>query len=385
VFERRFAGELPPKHHLASRDADGRLRYEECLTRAGFDGPYSILYRIERPHLMRPLGTTSKPLIASQAASHSLRRRHFRSQDLPSAGTASNSRVALLFNDDLVLSVSKPVASDDGYFVNAEGDELLFILDGRGIIRSPFGDLHYAQGDYVMLPKGVLHRVVVDSGSAHWLSIESRSGIGIPGRFRNPVGQLRMDAPYCHRDFRVPEFKGPQDEHIREVTVRRDHAEHRFEIPHSPLDAVGWDGAVYPWAFHISNFQPRVSSVHLPPTWHGTFESPAALICSFVPRPLDFHPQAVACPYPHSSVDIDEVIFYVAGSFSSRRGVDSGSLSLHPAGIPHGPHPGRYEASIGAKYTEELAVMLDCTARLNTTSEASTIEDAAYEDSFHAQ
>jgi homogentisate 1,2-dioxygenase len=206
--------------------------------------------------------------------------------------------------------------------------------------------------------------------------------VGIPSRFRNPAGQLRMDAPYCHRDFKRPRFHGPLDEALREVVVKRGTQRQRFAYAHNPLDVVGWDGCVYPWGFPILNFQPRVSSVHLPPTWHGTFEAPGALICSFVPRPLDFHPEAVPCPYAHTSADVDEVLFYVDGDFSSRTGVSRGSLTLHPGGVPHGPHPGRYEASIGVQRTEELAVMLDCSSRLYATSLAASIEDDGYESSF---
>jgi homogentisate 1,2-dioxygenase len=191
-----------------------------------------------------------------------------------------------------------------------------------------------------------------------------------------------MDAPYSHRDFRRPEFRGPIDEGIREQVVRRGRRFHGFTLARSPLDVVGWDGTVYPWAFPILNFQPRVGLVHLPPTWHGTFAARGALICSFVPRVVDFHPEAIPCPYPHSSVDVDEVIYYVSGHFTSRRGIGPGSVSFHPAGIPHGPHPGAYEASRGQTRTDELAVMLDCMLPLRPTRAAETVEDRTYQDSF---
>jgi homogentisate 1,2-dioxygenase len=179
-------------------------------------------------------------------------------------------------------------------------------------------------------------------------------------------------------------FRGPLDEGIRDVVVKRGGAYHGLRHRHSPLDVVGWDGTVYPWAFPILAFQPRVSSVHLPPTWHGTFAARGALVCSFVPRPLDFHPDAVPCPYPHSSVDVDEVLYYVSGDFASRRGVGPGSITLHPAGVPHGPHPGKYEASVGAKRTEEIAVMLDCHRPLSRTEDAASVEDTGYDESFAA-
>lgn len=228
-----------------------------------------------------------------------------------------------------------------------------------------------------------MHRFLLAPGTPqHWLVTECHGGLHVPHQFRNGLGQLRMDAPYCHRDFVRPTFEGPRDEGIREIVVKRRNRFHGFTVPHSPLDVVGWDGTVYPWVFPILRFQPRVSSVHLPPTWHGTFAARGALICSFVPRLTDFHPEAVPCPYPHSSVDVDEIIFYVRGNFTSRRGVAPGSISFHPSGIPHGPHPGSYEKSIGHSRTDELAVMLDCAKPLDPTPAALGIEDAGYHDSF---
>jgi homogentisate 1,2-dioxygenase len=290
----------------------------------------------------------------------------------------------LLFNDDVAIGTMKPTVDDPSYSVNADGDELLFVLSGGGAVRSVFGDLPFSAGDYVCIPRGVLHRVVLAGGPIDALSIECKGGVGIPRQWRNEVGQLRMDAPYSHRDFRRPTFRGPVDEGIRELVVKRGDVYHGFSYPHSPLDVVGWDGAVYPFAFPILAFQPRVSSVHLPPTWHGTFAARGALVSSFVPRPLDFHPDAIPCPYPHSSVDIDEVVYYASGNFTSRRGIAPGSVTFHPAGIPHGPHPGRYEGSIGERRTEELAVMLDCEKPLVPTAQARNIEDAGYEASFSA-
>ncbi len=219
--------------------------------------------------------------------------------------------------------------------------------------------MRFEQDDYVFVPKGLAHRFVPDDAPQYWLTVECHGGLWLPKQWRNEVGQLRMDAPYCHRDFRRPEFEGPRDEGIRDVVVKRGGRFHGFRQPHSPLDVVGWDGTVYPWAFPILNFQPRAGLVHLPPTWHGTFAARGALICSFVPRVVDFHPEAIPCPYPHSSVDVDELLFYCRGNFTSRKGVGPGSISHHPPGIPHGPHPGSYEKSIGTARTDELAVMID--------------------------
>jgi homogentisate 1,2-dioxygenase len=375
VIDHVSHGELPPKHHLALRDAAGTLRYEHCLTRSGFDGPYTIAYHVNRPQALAYEATQES--LPRKAAS-SLRRRHFRSAQLE-----RGARHALLSNADVTISVARPTKSDDVYLLNGDADELWFVREGHGIVRSVLGDLAFGPGDYVCIPRGILYRMLIDE-PCDLLLIECAGTLGIPAQWRNPVGQLRMDAPYCHRDFRRPEFRGPLEEQIRELHVQRNGARHTFRTQHSPLDVVGWDGTLYPWAFPILAFQPRVSSVHLPPTWHGTFATQGALICSFVPRPLDFHPQAIPCPYPHSSADVDELIYYVSGSFSSRSGVEAGSLTLHPRGIPHGPQPGNYEASIGATSTEELAVMLDCYLPLTPTESAVEIEDPSYEASFAA-
>jgi len=391
VLERLCFGDLPAKPHLALRAADGQLRYEHCLTRQGFEGPFTIEYHQHRPQalqaagdpLFAPLGEAPPGTDRAGSLRPGFARRHYRTAAL--ASEHSGVPTPLLYNADLVLGCRKPTRDDASYQLNAGADELWFVLSGRGCLRTPLGDLDFQAGDYVCIPKGILYRVVIDAHEAqHYLSLELLDGVGIPKAFRNAVGQLRMDAPYSHRDFRRPRFAGPRDEGVREVWVKSGETRQRFLYGHSPLDVVGWDGSVYPWAFPIRNFQPRVSSVHLPPTWHGTFEATGALICSFVPRPLDFHPDAVPCPYPHSNVDIDEVLFYVEGEFSSRRGVERGSLTHHPRGVPHGPHPGRYEQSLGMQRTEEVAVMLDCRLRLLPTRAALEIEDASYDASFHA-
>jgi homogentisate 1,2-dioxygenase len=383
VLERLACGELPPKHHVALYGPGQALRYEACLTRDGFEGGYTISYHEHRPQALRAVGDPIViPLGAAGSGPESLARRHYRTPDLPT-GAQLGQATPLLYNNDVVIGCRRPDRDDATYQMNASADELCFALSGSGTLRTPLGDLEFGAGDYVFLPKGLLYRVLCAPGERrHWLSLELSAAFGIPGHFRNPLGQLRMDAPYCHRDFRRPRFGGPHDEGLREVWIKSGETRQRFAYAHNPLDVIGWDGSIYPWAFPISNFQPRVSSVHLPPTWHGTFDARGVLICSFVPRPLDFHPNAVPCPYPHVSAEMDEVLFYVAGEFGSRLGVSRGSITHHPAGVPHGPHPGRYEASLGAQRTEEMAVMLDCKARLAPTAAALSIEDSAYEASF---
>jgi len=383
VIERVVRGEVARKHHVALRGPGGELRHEECFTRAGFDGPYTILYHLHRPHAQRLSPVRHGWVVPPPAPPRPLAKRHYRTQDLPpKGGPPVDARVPLLWNADVVAGLATPAGPDPVYFANGDADDLYYVFEGGGLLRSPLGDLRFAKDDYLYVPRGLLHRIVPDPGPQRWLSLECLGGVGVPRQWRNEVGQLRMDAPYSHRDFRLPDFVGPQDEGIREQVVKRNGAFHGYRVDHSPLDVVGWDGAVYPFAFPILNFQPRAGLVHLPPTWHGTFAARGALVCSFVPRVVDFHPEAIPCPYPHASVDVDEILFYVRGEFTSRRGVGPGSISHHPAGVMHGPHPGAYEGSIGSRTTSELAVMLDCYQPLSATAAAVGIEDPGYQDSF---
>jgi homogentisate 1,2-dioxygenase len=383
VIERVVRGEVPRKHHIALRDAEGRLRHEECLTRAGFEGPYTIAYHLHRPHALHGGEARHGWPVPAAAPPRPIAKRHYRTQGLAAPGGAPiDVRVPLLFNGDVVVGVLAPTEPDPVYVSNGDGDDLYFVLEGGGVLRSALGDLPFQQGDYVIVPRGVLHRLLPAAGRQRWLSVECLGGIAIPRQWRNELGQLRMDAPYSHRDFRLPEFRGPLDEGLRDLVVKRNGSFHGFRHERSPLDVVGWDGAVYPFAFPILNFQPRAGLVHLPPTWHGTFATRGALVCSFVPRPVDFHPEAIPCPYPHANVEVDEIIFYVSGQFTSRRGVGPGSISHHPAGVLHGPHPGAYEGSIGVRSTEEVAVMLDCYEPLSATAAALGVEDPSYQESF---
>ncbi len=385
MFTRVARGILPAKPHTQLRLADGTLCYEHCHTRDGFEGPFTISYHQNRPQAFHR-GLSERTWAAARAAEGSLdplARRHLRANSLSLEGDSLSARAPLLFNEDVVVARCAPTLDDDVYLNNADGDELLYIQEGGGVLVSPLGRLRFETGDYVFVPKGVLHRFELDASVRQdWLSLEFTSMLGPLAQFQNDWGQLRMDAPYSHRDFRTPEFDGPQDCAVRSVLVKRDNQLHRLELEHSALDVLGYDGTLYPWAFPILLFQPRVGSTHLPPTVHGTFAARGVLVCSFVPRLLDFGDGAIPCPYPHSSLDIDEVLFYSRGDFTSRSGVGPGSLTLHPRGVAHGPQPGRYEASIGAKRTDELAVMLDCARPLKLTAEALSVEDAAYEASF---
>lgn len=391
MIHRLSAGTIPAKPHTALR-IDGKLMSEHCLTRAGFDGPFTIAYRLHAPHVQTrwsayAAGPSDPVAAAPQAALTGTRalllRRHYQSQVMPAAGSPLAARVPLLVSDDCVIAVLKPTTSDPVYLENGDGDDLYYVQEGGGTLRTILGDVDFTVGDYVFVPRGLTHRFVLPDGVAqHWFLVEALKDLHIPRQFRNDIGQLRMDAPYTHRDFRGPSFGGPRDEGIRTVVSKREQRLTAFEHPESPLDVVGWDGTVWPWAFPILAFQPKTSTVHLPPTIHGTFAIGGGLVCSFVPRLVDYWPGAIPCPYPHASVHCDEVIFYSRGNFTSRKGVGPGSISFHPMGTSHGPHPGAYEGSIGATRTDELAVMLDVVRPLRPTAAALALEDANYHASF---
>jgi homogentisate 1,2-dioxygenase len=381
MLDRMIAGEVPAKHHLVLRGPDGALRHEQAFTRAGFDGAYTLSYHLGRPHATRASEARHGWPAPAPAGPRRLARRHYRTGGLGVPGPAVDARTPLLWSDDLLVGLVTPTAADPVYFQNGDADELFFIFEGGGLLRSALGDLRFGANDYLLVPRGTLHRFLPDPGPQRWLWLELQQ-LRLPAQWRNEAGQLRMDAPYCHRDFRRVAWQPPRDEGLRQLVVKKGGAFHGLALDHSPLDVVGWDGAVYPVAFPILAFQPRAGLVHPPPTWHGTFAARGALVCSFVPRVVDFHPDAIPCPYPHASVDVDELLFYVRGQFTSRRGVGPGSISHHPAGVLHGPHPGAYEGSIGATRTDELAVMLDCEKPLRASAAAARVEDDSYDDSF---
>lgn len=385
MLERRSAGTFPDAPHTQLKGAGGQLLYEHCITRQGFDGAYTIAYHEQRPHEAQPAADAPIPLPPADRQPERLLRRHYPTpSSVLTLEPFARHRSRLLENADVALSLAMPTRSDAAYFANADGDELYFIHAGSGILRTLLGDVSYRAGDYVYVPRSLLHRFVLDSGVQHWFIMELRQPLRVPHGYRNGVGQLRLDAPYSHRDFRGPVHAPPRDEGLRDFWLKTQGTLQKFKLAGSPLDVVGWDGSLYPFAFSIDAFKPKVGKVHLPPPAHATFEAPGVLICSFVPRPLDFHEQAVPCPYPHSSVDVDEVLFYSRGTFTSRRGVGPGSISHHPRGIPHGPHPGAYEASPGTQHTDEVAVMLDCSAPLTRSTLAESLEDPQYHGSFVA-
>jgi homogentisate 1,2-dioxygenase len=382
MLDRHTLGTLADKPHTALRDAHNRLMWEECFTRHGFDGAYSILYHRHAPMDDVALGPApGRGWPRPERTGAAYLRRLFTAPSLALSGRPLDARRMLLVNDDVHFGVVKPTQDDDAFLANNDGDDLYYLHEGSAVLESPMGGLDVGPGDYVWLPRSLPYRFRRVSGPALWLHMEVRRGLRIPSQYLNPLGQLKMDAPYAHRDFRRPAALLQEDGPCT-VIIKRAEQFYERRMAHSVLDVVGWDGFVYPLAFNVERFSAKTGLVHLPPPVHATFVAPGLIVCSFVPRLVDYHPQAIPCPYPHSSVDVDEVLFYCRGNFTSRRGVGPGCISLHPAGVPHGPHPGAYEKSMGTSRTDELAVMVDCDKPLHPTTDAVGIENDGYHASW---
>jgi homogentisate 1,2-dioxygenase len=388
MLHRHTLGRIPAKHHTALYDDDGRLLREQMITRDGFNGPFSILYYRTPPtdeFEVTPLRLEGFcPL--ELATQQPLRRRHFRTAELAAGGDYLTGRRTLLVNRHVHLGIIKPTEPTERYFSNGDGDELYFVTHGSGYVDSVYGVLPFREHDYILIPKSTPYRLRLDGDRGTLLVFEGRPRLGIPGDYRNRWGQLTDFAPYSHRDFRVPQellpVEPPQRTRPFEMVVKAGDELTVHGYKQFPLDVVGWDGVLYPVAFNIHDYQPRTGLVHLPPTIHTTFSGEGFVVCSFVPRKVDYHEKAIPCPYAHSSVDMDEVLYYVAGNFTSRRGIGPESISLHPQGITHGPHPGTYEKSIGTERTDELAVMCDTHEPLRMTTIAVGVEDKDYHTSW---
>jgi len=308
-----------------------------------------------------------------------LRHRHLLTAQLAPRGDALSGRVPLMGNADVVWYQAKIAEPMPHFYKNAEGDELLFMHDGTGVLRSLFGDVPFGPGDYLVIPRGTIYRLDFDAFPVRMLAFESHGPVEIPRRYRNEYGQLQEHAPYHERDIRPPTTLTPHDEEgefFIDTKARGRMTRYRYRF--HPFDVIGWDGYNYPWAFNIMDFAPITGRLHMPPPIHQTFQGAGFVVCSFCPRMLDDHPEAVVIPYNHSNVDSDEVLYYVNDKFGSRKGIQEGSITLHPLGIPHGPQPGAVEASIGAQRTEELAVMLDTFRPLYLAEAALGIEDPDY-------
>ncbi len=372
------AGSVPHKRHIQFRRPDGGLYAEELFSTKGFESVYSLLYHLRPPTAtldVRPWNRPERRFVANQP----LRNRHLKTQSLRLAGDDPvESRAPLLGNDDVVISIAQAGGPMEYFYRNAGGDELLFIHRGSGVIETQFGELAYRDHDYLVIPTGTIYRVA-PSKPTRMLVYECAGAVTIPRKYRNDFGQLEEHAPYYERDFRVPVLKAPiADRGEYEVRVANGGRNAIYIVQNHPCDVVGWDGHCYPYAFNLEEFAPITGKLHQPPPAHATFEAPGAAFCAFVPRLFDYHPLAIPVPYNHSSVDCDEVLYYVSGDFMSRRGVDEGSITLHAAGAPHGPQPGAVESSLGKTSTDEIAVMIDTFKPLQLAEAALECEDPQY-------
>ena len=369
-------GLIPKKRHTVFNRNASSIYYEELISRKGFSGIYSNVYHLRMPTKLESLGQMHSIEINKVQSKH--KARHIKTKLISNFGDIIYDRIPLFFNSDLIVHKVHVNKSMDCFYRNAHFDEMIYIQDGKGILFTNFGNMSINKGDYVIIPSGVIWSLELNSEISA-LIIESRGSIETPKRYRNEFGQLMEHSPYCERDIKTPELIEPIDKKLKcKVNVRTINGIQEMYYNHHPFDIVGWDGYYYPWIFNINDFEPITGSIHQPPPVHQTFKGSGFVICSFVSRMFDYHKNAIPSPYPHSNVDSDEVIFYSKGNFMSRKGIDLESITYHPMGLPHGPQPGKYEDSIGKKWTDELAVMIDTFKPLSLTQNAINIEDEDY-------
>lgn len=376
-------GKIPHKRHTTFRKEDGSLHYEQLFGTIGFDGMSSLMYHLHRPTQVKEAGqsTDVRPVAAVQ---YNIKSRLLKGFDIRPEPDFLESRKTILFNKDVHISLAAPKESLKDYFYkNADADELLFIHKGSGTLKTLLGEIPFEYGDYLLIPRGMIYQIVFDGADNRLLIAESYHPIYTPKRYRNWFGQHLENSPFCERDFKLPRNLQTHDQKGDFLMkVKKEGQLHQLVYATHPFDVVGWDGYNYPYGFSIHDFEPITGRVHQPPPVHQTFETGAFVVCSFCPRLYDYHPQAIPAPYNHSNIDSDEVLYYVDGDFMSRKNIEKGFISLHPAGIPHGPHPGTYEASIGKTRTEELAVMIDTFRPLQLTQTALDIDDGKYYKSW---
>ncbi|MEW6742504.1 MAG: homogentisate 1,2-dioxygenase [Planctomycetota bacterium] len=379
----RQLGTIPHKRHTVFAKPGGGIYYETLMGNLGFTGLQSLLYTVRRPTAVLSIERLSD-IVWEADPDRTLSLRHFRTHRLPSAGPSPvTGRTPLLFNGDVALSLARPSGNDDTFYRNGQGDEIVFITTGAGVLVSQFGELPFARGDYVVIPRGIVHRWRFEARGPILFVIESRGHVRTPRRYRNEHGQLLEHSPFCERDIRTPStlvVHGERGEFP--ILVKQGNAIHRVILDHHPFDVVGWDGYYYPWAFNIADFEPITGRIHQPPPVHQTFEGDGFVICSFVPRLFDYHPDSIPAPYHHANIMSDEVLYYCNEEFMSRKGIEPGSITFHPDGLPHGPQPGKTEESIGKERTEELAVMIDTFRPLSVARSVLACEDAQYRRSW---
>lgn len=372
-------GKIPHKRHTQFRKPDGSLYSEQLFSTEGFSNDYSLLYHCYPPTLIT---SCDEPIDVSPKAAEEkmLKHRSFEGFNVQPEADFLKSRKAILINQDCHISLAAPQKSMKDYFYkNADADELIFIHEGCGIVHTCYGELPFSYGDYIVLPRGTIYQIEFSVEKNRLLIVESFHPYRFPKKYMSKYGQLMEHAPYCERDIRGPQnLKTFDEKGDFLIQTKKKGMLYGIHYGTHPFDVVGWDGYCYPYIFSIHDFEPITGRVHQPPPVHQTFETDAFVVCSFVPRLYDYHPESIPAPYNHSNIDSDELLYYVDGDFMSRKHVTRGMLTLHPAGIPHGPHPGAVEKSIGAKETKELAVMVDTFRPLQLTQTALEIENKNY-------
>jgi homogentisate 1,2-dioxygenase len=372
-------GDIPHKRHTVFRKKNGELYYEQLFGTEGFSGMSTLMYHVHRPTMVK---SVSEPIDVSPIAAieKNITSQMFKGFAVAPEKDFLDSRKIVLFNNDLNIALSSPQESMHDYFYkNGDSDEVIFVHEGTGELRTMLGNLKFGKGDYLVIPRGMIYQISFDTPNNRLFIVESFSPILTPKRYRNNFGQLLEHSPFCERDFRTPEKLETHDEKGEFIIkIKKENVIHEVMYASHPFDVVGWDGYNFPYAINIKDFEPITGRVHQPPPVHQQFEAFNFVICSFCPRLYDYHPESIPAPYNHSNIDSDEVLYYVDGDFMSRNHVEKGYISLHPAGIPHGPHPGAAERSIGQKETEELAVMVDTFRPLRLTQVALDLADKDY-------
>ena len=372
-------GKIPHKRHTQFRNEEGKLYSEQLFSTEGFSSNYSLLYHVHPPtQIIR----TEEPVDVSPKAAtdNILKHRSFQGFNIKPEANYMKSRKIVLFNNDVQITLAAPQAGlNDSFFKNADADEVIFVHEGEGTLKTQYGKLYFSYGDYLVIPRGTIYQIDFKTENNRLFIVESFSPIQPPKRYLSRYGQLLEHAPYCERDIRKPQDLETIDQKGEFlIQTKKRGLLYPIWYANHPFDVVGWDGCEYPYAFSIHDFEPITGRVHQPPPVHQTFDAHNFVICSFVPRLYDYHPQSIPAPYNHSNIDSDEVLYYVDGDFMSRKHVTRGMITLHPAGIPHGPHPGAVEKSIGKTETGELAVMVDTFHPLKMTNDALGIEDDNY-------
>ena len=376
-------GNIPHKRHTTFKKKDGSYHYEQLFGTVGFVGMSSLLYHLHRPTQVKALGR-SYSVMPEIAVEKNMKAYRLKGLEVSPEQDFLESRKAILVNQDLHICLGAPQSSMTEYFYkNTDADEMIFIHKGSGTLRTILGNIKFEYGDYLLIPRGIIYQVDFDSEDNRHFIVESFSPLYTPKRYRNHFGQLLEHSPFCERDIKRPEELETHDEKGEFLMkIKKQGMIHEYVYATHPFDIVGWDGYNYPYAFSIHDFEPITGRVHQPPPVHQTFETKTFAVCSFCPRLFDYHPESIPAPYNHSNIDSDEVLYYVDGDFMSRNHVDEGNISLHPAGIPNGPHPGAMERSIGQEKTDELAVMVDTFRPLQITKEALKIDDGTYWESW---